>query len=354
MFYINAIHHGGAERVMVNLAEQFAAIGVECILVTSFVDEWEYPVPPSVTRISLYEKMIRGFARRNLRLTASLRRLVRKEKPDLLITFMAEPNFRGLLACIGQKTKNLISIRNDPEREYPNRVSRLLAKFLFRRADGIVFQTEDAKNWFPKKIQKKSRVILNQVDERFYTTAHESQEKRIVTTGRLVAQKNHRLLIEAFADVADQIEESLWIYGDGPLKNGLSSLIEQYGLQDRVFLPGATTNVPAVLAAAEIFVLSSDYEGLPNALMEAMAMGLPCISTDCPCGGPRALMEHSQQFLVPVGDRPALSQAILSLATDAGIREAASAANRIDAQRFRPETVFDEWRKFAELLTANH
>ena len=161
-------------------------------------------------------------------------------------------------------------------------------------------------------------------------------------------------MIEAFANVADQIEESLWIYGDGPLKNGLSSLIEQYGLQDRVFLPGATTNVPAVLASAEIFVLSSDYEGLPNALMEAMAMGLPCISTDCPCGGPRALMEHSQKFLIPVGDRSALAQAIFSLATDKNLREAASAANRTDAQRFRPETVFDEWRKFAELLTANH
>lgn len=347
MFYINAIHHGGAERVMVNLAKQFANDGTECILVTSFVDTWEYPVDPTVKRISLYKKQIGGFIRRNLKLTSALRRLIREERPDLLITFMAEPNFRGIFACAGLKTKNLISIRNDPTREYAGHIQRFLAKTLFRKADGVVFQTEEAKEWFPKRIQKKSKVIFNQVDLRFYTTPPDEKKKQIVTTGRLVPQKNHKLLIEAFCDISDQIEETLWIYGDGPLKEELSALIEERGLQNRVFLPGATKDVSTALASAELFVLSSDFEGMPNALMEAMALGLPCISTDCPCGGPRALFgDELKECLYPVNNSARLSELLLSLLKNQSKLDELGQLAKKKAEAFNPKTIFAEWNQF--------
>ena len=168
MFYINAIHDGGAERVMINLADRFARFGHEVILVTSFVDKWEYEIPSGVKRLNLCDNIPKGFLKRNLLLYRLLRKVVKCEAPDVLVSFMAEPNFRALLATRGLKTKNLISIRNDPNKEYPTKKFRFFARWLYKKADGIVFQTADAKAWFSKKIQNKSKIIYNQVNEKFY------------------------------------------------------------------------------------------------------------------------------------------------------------------------------------------
>lgn len=351
MFYINAIHHGGAERVMVNLTKQFADNGNECVLVTSFIDEWEYQVSDNVKRISLFEKEISGVFKRNVRLVLALRRLIKQEKPDVLISFMAQPNYRALVACIGLKTKNLISIRNDPNREYAGRINSFLAKTLFKLANGIVFQTEEAKNWFPQSIQKKSRVIYNQVDKRFYDTEYHGERRDVVTTGRLVKQKNHELLIKAFSMIADQIEDNLLIYGDGELREELETLIGKLDLKNRVFLPGATKDVPNTIKSAKLFVLSSDYEGMPNSLMEAMALGLPCISTDCPCGGPRMLFgELLQSNLVPIRNQKVLADQMLKNLVC--IRD--GQIERKISRVFEPGSIFQKWRTYIdELMVEN-
>ncbi len=348
LFYINAIHHGGAERVMVNLAKDFAKSGYETVLVTSFTDTWEYPVDENVKRISLTDNLPDGFLKRNLFLVKKLRTVIKEEKPDSIVSFMAEPNFRMLLATFGIKGRKIISIRNDPNKEYPNKVFRLLAKTLYRRADGVVFQTEDAKKWFPKSIQKKSSIIMNQVDEIFYTTELSSERCDIVTTGRLTEQKNHKLLIRAFAQIADKINENLVIYGEGELREELEALIADLGLQNRVFLPGATQNVPEVLSRAKLFVLSSDYEGMPNSLMEAMAMGLPCISTDCPCGGPRMIIENDVNgFMFSVGDVDALATKIKRVVemTSENLKKISDNAKRV-TQNCEPKSVFKKWENY--------
>jgi hypothetical protein len=154
MFYINTLGHGGAERVMSNLATQFSQRDdYRCTLVTSFPSENEYPCGEKVCRISLYDKRIEGnFWKRNIKLVQKLRRLIKTEKPDVLVSFMAEPNFRALLSTVGTKTKNIISVRNDPNKEYAK--TKWMTKTLYRFTDGIVFQTQDAKDWFPKGVQK--------------------------------------------------------------------------------------------------------------------------------------------------------------------------------------------------------
>ena len=351
MFYINAIHHGGAERVMVNLTKQFAENGNDCVLVTSFIDEWEYPVSDNVKRISLFEKEIPGALRRNVRLVWALRRLIKQEKPNLLISFMAQPNYRALVACIGLKTKNLISIRNDPNREYAGRINTFLAKTLFKLADGVVFQTEEAKSWFPQSIQNKSRVIYNQVDKRFYDTEYHEERRDIVTTGRLVKQKNHELLIKAFSMIADQIDDNLIIYGDGELREELEALIEKLGLMNRVFLPGATKDVPNTIKSAKLFVLSSDYEGMPNSLMEAMALGLPCISTDCPCGGPKMLFgELLQNNLVPIGNQKLLADQMLNNIVFCRNGQIEREISKV----FEPNSIFQKWKSYIDELVVEN
>jgi glycosyltransferase involved in cell wall biosynthesis len=339
MFYINAIHHGGAERVMVNLANHFANIGHDVILVTSFRDSWEYSPSKKVRRVSLFECAVGNFIARNIKLTLALRTLLKKENPESLISFMAEPNFRAVAASFGMQHKKIISVRNDPNKEYPNLVFRTLAKILYRFANHVVFQTEDARKWFPVAIQKKSSIILNPVDEIFYKTKFEGQRRDIVTTGRLVPQKNHKLLICAFAKIADKTEDNLYIYGEGELRSELEQLVSKLKLQNRIFLPGAVKNVADTIKSAKLFVLSSDYEGMPNSLMEAMALGIPCISTDCPCGGPRMLLNKS--FLLATRDETQLENALWRIIDNQNFKD----NYKIKPDCFRLNVTIKDWLK---------
>lgn len=345
MFYINAIHHGGAERVICNLATQFSEHGYDCVLLTSFRDSWEYGHGAKVRRKTLFESKLNGnFLVRNFSLTRALRRELKDEKPDVLISFMAEPNFRAIAASFGLKNKVIVSVRNDPNREYGTFITKILAKTLFRRADGVVFQTEDAKKWFPKSIQKKSKIIFNQVDEVFYNTKYEGERRDVVTTGRLVPQKNHKLLIRAFAAIADKVPDNLFIYGDGELRPELEALIAELHMQDRIFLPGGIKNVADTIKSAKLFVLSSDYEGMPNSLMEAMALGIPCISTDCPCGGPRMLLgDRYENCLMPISDINLMTDKMNRMLNDHNARELISEYVKERAYLFHFDVIKEVW-----------
>ncbi len=350
LFYLNTIGHGGAERVMSNLSAHFSQ-KYECIFVTSMEISNEYVLNSEVKRINLADTEISGFIKKNCYLTRKLRNVIKKEKPDIVISFMAEPNFRALVACAGLKTKNLISVRNDPDKEYPSFVYRNLAKILYRFSDGVVFQTEQAKVWFPKSVQKRSRIILNQVNASFYSQNYEGDHHNIVTLGRLMPQKNHKLLIKAFSDIADQVDDNLIIYGEGDQRSELQALIDELGLNERISLPGVINNVAEATRDAKVFVLSSDYEGMPNALMEALALGIPCISTDCPCGGPRALINDGENgILIPVGDAAALSDALKKILEDADYASKLSKCAKVRAQEFSPERIFACWEDYM-LLT---
>jgi len=333
---------------MANLANEFSAEH-DCFLVTTNRVENEYITLDRVKRYDLGIAREGSFLKRNVKIISGLRKILKNERPDILISFMAEPNFRAIMATRLLGIKTLVSVRNDPNREYGSRLFKILAKLLYRKADGIVFQTEDAKNWFPKSIQKKSDIIYNQVAMKFYETTVCEDARDIVTTGRLTPQKNHRLLIDAFASIADKVEDNLIIYGKGELEDELREHIKTLALEGRVLLPGPVSDVPDVLSRAKLFVMSSDYEGMPNSLMEAMAVGLPCISTDCPCGGPRELIEDKKSgILFPVGDKDALADAMLRLLSEEGLRRDMSKAAKTAAERFLPERVFAEWKSYVD------
>lgn len=353
MFYINSLNRGGAQRVLVQLAGRFAAAGWRSILVTSFVSEEEYPVPPGVERISIEQAQIRQSAlRRNLSRIAALHTLIRQHRPAALISFMAEPNFRAVLAARGLPVKTIVSVRNDPNREYGGRLSRYVGKHILPRADGCVFQTKDAMAWFPEALQRKSAVIMNQVSERFFEEAPAAEHRDIVAVGRLNAQKNHALLIRAYAALGS-VEDRLVICGEGEKRGDLEALVRDLHLEGRVLLPGLSDNVPRDIKGAKLFVLPSDYEGMPNALLEAMALGLPCISTDCPCGGPAEILENDKNgLLVPVGDQQALTAAMAALLHDPARRAALGAHARETAEGFRPELIFRQWEDYVRRVIA--
>lgn len=348
LFYINTLGRGGAERVMVNLSGTLAEDPQnEIVFVTSKKIDREYELNPKIKRIDLLEESCNyGKIKKNMQLVKRLRNVVKSEKPNIAVAFTPEPNFRLLLATRKTKIKTIVSVRNDPKKEYPNAAYKFLANHLYKKATKVVFQTKEAQDCFPTSIKAKSSIIMNQVNNAFYDARINEERKDIVSLGRLTSQKNHKLLIEAFAEIKNDISENLVIYGEGTLRNELEEFVKTLNLQNRVFFPGNTSDVINVLANAKIFVLSSDYEGMPNALLEALAIGLPCISTDCPCGGPSAVIENGENgILVPIKDKSALSAAIKNLVCDNDKAKKLGKNAKISAKAFSPETIICEWKK---------
>ena len=203
----------------------------------------------------------------------------------------------------------------------------------------------------PKQLQKKSIILPNPVNNAFYQVPWEPAPGRIVTCGRLMDQKNHRLLIDAFHTVTERnpnLPLELRIYGVGPLEEELQNQIHALHLDNSVKLMGRTDEVPEVLRHAELFVLSSNAEGSPNALMEAMAVGVPCVSTDCPCGGPRMLLKDTGAPLVPVGDRNALADGIETMLLDEERRVSCTRKVKETAARFTQDRVTAGWISYIE------
>lgn len=353
LFYINSIGGGGAERVIVHVASLFSKNGYNVIMVTSFSKKNEYPLEAGIKYISLEkadEKQ--SWIKRNISRVVKLRNICKKEKPDVVISFMAEPNYRALVATFGMKVKNIISVRSDPNYEYAGIIGNFLGKYLLPVADGCIFQTEDAKNWFPKKLQKKSRIICNAVREEFYEVNYKPVSDRIVTCGRLEEAKNHKLLIDVFTAIAAKYPEAkLLIYGEGKMKDKLQKQISKNGMDNRIQLMGRTNNVAEILAEACVFILPSIVEGMPNALMEAMAVGVPCISTDCPCGGPRMLLRAEKTgILVRNNDQTEMVNALDYFLENKERRLSYGRNAKRAAEKYRSKYVFQEWKEYVEYI----
>ncbi len=344
-FYIGQLGGGGAERVVAALANEFSKRGFAILVIANYFTEEEYSLLSSIEKVYLetgFEK--RGFFTRNAARIGSLRRLCTKRRVKNLICFMAEPNFRGLAATFGTQTRVFLSVRNDPSKEYPGR-SLDLAKLVFPYADRIVFQTHEAQAVFPEKVRCKSRIIANPVDDAFFFVVPDYSSQLIVTAGRLAPQKNFTLLIEAFSLLIEEFPAiELEIYGDGEDAKKLQDSITKLNLTGHVQLMGRSVDMPSVYSKAGIFVMSSNFEGMPNALMEAQAVGLPVISTDCPCGGPCELIDEGKSgMLVPVGDAGALASAISLLLRTPELRSKLGAGARESASRYHVSLVADVW-----------
>ena len=357
-FYINELGGGGAERVIANLASEFAAHGYETGIVTSYPINNEYTVSFDVKRFNLEEKRITSEdpIKRNVRRIRLLRDILKAEKPEILITFMAEPNYRGILASVGLKTKTIISVRNDPEKEYNSKLDKILARVLLPHASGCVFQTNNAKKWFSKRLQNKSRIIFNAVRDEFFSAKWNPKDNVIVACGRLEPQKNYPMLIRSMQEVIKTCPNAvLEIYGKGKDENALKELVTSLGLSSSVFFMGQTNNVVEVLERASVFTLSSDFEGMPNALMEALAVGVPCVSTDCPCGGPQAIITNRKNgILVEVGDYHNFAKAIIELLQKRDFAISIGREARIEAKKFESKIVFGEWENLVvKVLSIN-
>ena len=306
-FYIGSLKKGGAERVFVNLARYFVSRGYRVTLVTQYEKENEYPLPTGADRIlsDLAPEEEGNRIQNLLRRYKKLRRIFKGLKADVVLSTIGKNNFMAILANLFLPTRVVVSVVAEPTEEYPDALMRFLAKTLFYLADGIVMQTRDAVRFFQPSLQKKCVILKNSVNPAFLRPRYEGKRRQdIVAVGRMDANKNQSMAIRAFSKIAGEFPESrLILYGDGPLRGQLQDLARELGLEGRVSLPGAVNDVADRIEKAWVFLLTSFTEGMPNTLLEAMSLGLACISTDCPLRRPERCDPGRDQRLSGEGGR---------------------------------------------------
>lgn len=353
--YINKMNGGGAERVMSVLVNELSARGHHVHLVTDYTSTNEYAISPAVSRSSMEGEFKNGdrgnVVARTVRRILKLRKICITEKIDIVISFIRENNYKALIATTFLKTKNMISVRIDPASAYHTKLQAFMAKFFYSQAEACVFQTEQALQWYPQRIQKHAKVIINPIDDKFYAYEEPAlRRKEIVSCGRLSTQKRFDLLIDAFAKVLpNRSEFHLTIYGDGEQREKLEKKVAEYGIESAVSLPGRNQDIGAAIHDSYTFVLSSDFEGLPNGLMEAMAMGLPIIATDCKGGGAKAIVQNeSNGLLIPTGNVELMTRALDKYMGEEEFACRMGAEARKTAEQFKTKAVVDQWEAYAE------
>ena len=359
-FYIGSLHKGGAERVFVNLADFFRREGYQVTMVTQYryPDEEEYDLPQGIKRVlsDLTPEELNSNRIVNLyRRIHKLHQIWKTEKPDMVLSCIGKNNFMAIVTTMFTKTKPVVSVVGEAREEYPGRVMRMLANFLFPFAAGIVLQTERSKYFFSKKIQKRAVVLPNSLNPDFVKPRYEGKrDKRIVSVGRLDANKNHEMMIRAFAKLKDKYPEyTLTIYGEGELRRFLEDLIQQLDISQRVFLPGVIPDVADQIERAALFLMTSYSEGVSNALIEALASGLPVVSTDVPSGGTVELITDGMNgLIISVGDMQALEKAMDKLLGDAAYAERLGREAAKIQQRLAPERVNRLWKQYFDKIMA--
>ncbi|MDR1472217.1 MAG: glycosyltransferase [Synergistaceae bacterium] len=359
LFYITRNNNGGAERVMTNLANEMSGRGHSVAFVVAFTTESDYALERGVRlydmkikhRESTPHKLICVFKR-----AAALRRVIKREKPDAVIAFLPYPVVTAALATRFLKTTLIDSVRNDPSATFRNVVTRFGARFIHSLADGCVFQTKQALEWFPKKMRDRSKVIENIMDRRFFHTSPAPERSGIIGVGRLSRQKRWDVAIKAFSMIADRYDGSFTIYGGDENGNldGLRRLARELDIADRVVFAGNVSNIERKLRESRLFVLSSDFEGTPNALLEALAVGLPCVTTAFAGGGCECVDNNVNGLVVPVGDASALAEEMLKVLSDDELAERLGRnAKSNSALRYDPDAVCEKWESFILSVATN-
>jgi len=352
VFFIGSLKQGGAERVIANLSNFFIQKHNVTIITTTLSDEICYELDNNISIQTLDVKKNKRicFIKKNLMRLKRLEKLLKEVQPNIIVSFLPEQNFRVLFLRKKIRVPILISERNDPQRTYVSKSYQFLMKKLYIKADGYIFQTKKARDYFNwiEGIDQKSWIISNPVNQKFIGKLYTgSRAKTIVTVGRLEKQKNHSLLIKAFKAIKKiHPDYQLIIFGEGSQRESLEKLIDDLNLKDDVFLPGNKKNIREMIINASLFILSSDFEGMPNALMEALVLGIPSIATDCPCGGPEMLIKDGENgILFPVGDEKELVKKILDVIENKELSKKLSYNAWNSMKAFYPEIILGEWEK---------
>lgn len=339
-----SLYGGGAERFTVTLANRLSKEkNLHVYVITEAIKEQEYPLSDNVKRECLLQN------RRLLYDALKIYKFLIDKHIDIVIGIGIYPNLVLCLANFNLKTKVIICERNDPKHDLLSWKSKLLRKILYHRSNYYVFQTEGAKRFYSKKIQNKSFIVHNPVRGDLPLKSN-IYNKEIVAIARLRPQKNYPMLLEAFQLVYQKHSDYiLRIFGEGDQKALLEELAKKLKIEDAVVFEGFYLDVHEKIADSDIFVMSSDFEGMPNALMEAMAMGFPVVVTDCPAGGPAELIENKKNgLLVKVGDPVDMAEKINFLIENKEVKHSIAQNAVLIRETHSEEEISKQWFKILQ------
>ena len=352
LFVLPRMGGGGAERV-VSLLSNSLSDANDVTVFTMVGGESFYPLCEGVK----YESIGVSVNRKNP-LTAfiskafffpkaliAINRKIKKGNYDVVISMLKEADILvGACKLFGARFKHVCSERNDPTKRGTLKLAILNA--VYKRADMFVCQGQMVCDFYKKVPNDIKVVIPNPVNGEKLPERVIAPTKRVVAVGRLDKQKNFVMLINSFLTVHAKFPEyKLDIYGEGPEREHLQGLIDEGGAESYITLCGAKKNVQELIADAELFVMSSDYEGFPNALLEAMAIGLPVISTDFPTGIAHELISAENGITVPVNDEGAMTDAIVRLLADENARLEMGEANKKKCESYYIPSIIEKWKR---------
>lgn len=335
--------NGGAERVSTLVANHLAEQGHEVTFYALHEDKRDYPLSDSIiyhycdVRCSSRQlkQIIRGW---------KLRQYIKMHKIEIMINFC---HMEGLFLIGDHDLKKIYSLRNDPSTFYTKGIYKKLFFKLYRDADCVVFQTPDARDYFEQSIREHGVLIANPLKDNLPNWNKEGHVKEVIAVGRITKQKNFKMLIEAFNIVCQRrTDYKLAIYGKGDLEDELKEYVKVLGLEKNVEFRGFINNVHEVMTSSNIYVSSSDYEGISNSMLEALAIGIPTICTDCPVGGARMFIESGKNgYLVPVGDSEAMAEKILALIGNEELQQQFSEESRKIRDLLSKDKIYGMWDK---------
>ena len=338
-FLLASLGSGGAERVVSLLANKMVERGHQVEIICLKFNDVYYQTDSRV-------KVTLAMEQTNNRLTEIfwLRKYLKQQKPDVVIPFTEGVYCFTILSLLGTGIPIIASERLDPAAM--SKIRKMLKRLLLPYADWLVVQTQSIKDYFPESIQKKTSIIYNPVNEESLSPALPSREgrlNRIISVGRLYPQKNQAMMIRAFAKLAAEFPDwQLVIYGEGPLRESLELIVESLELKDRVLLPGRTEHVVEELRKSKIFCMSSNYEGMSNAMIEAICVGLPIISTNV-SGTEELIRDGENGFIVEIGGEEEITNRITQLISSPSLQDNMSVKNIQLAKIFNIDHIVDEW-----------
>lgn len=346
VFFIGSMQRGGAERVISILANEYASKGWDVEIALLLEEAVAYTLDERIRVVSLVGKS-GSYLKNALFWLRGIRRYLKQTKPDRVVSFIGRINALVLTAALGLKVPVVVSERNDPKHDGRGRGMQAYCNLIYKSADAIVFQNQYEKSCFSRSLDKIGYVIPNPVSVQ---AVHEGKafNRTVATAGRLVSQKNHAMLIDAVGAVRGEYPDvRCEIYGDGSLYDTLQTQIETSGLAETVSLKGNVSDVHQRLKDCGLFVMTSEFEGLSNALIEAMMMGLPCITTDYP-GADELIEDGVNGIVVPRGDTEGLAEQIKRVFADDELRGRLADAARTSAEAYKKETVLGLWSDVIE------
>ncbi len=357
LLLIPRMGNGGAERVMATIANNLCDKN-EVHIVTMTDAESFYALDERVRITGLGQNVNRknkitllwSMAIGGIKTFFSLNAMIKKERPDVVLSFLQSANMMAiLLKMLGGKFRLVVSERCDPsERGFGN---RFFEKYFYRVADITVCQSKKVMEFFKAKHREKMVVIPNPIAASAIPERFEGKRRHtVVGVGRLSEQKNFEMLIRAFSKLPEKFSDyTLEIYGGGPLEDKLQHLIDEIQLSDRAKLMGIKKNIMHSISDVALYVMSSNYEGFPNALAEAMATGIPVISTDFSTGVAKDIVKEENGVVIPVGDEEALVKAMEKMLSEDEKWESMSMENRKLLDTLSEKNVIKMWEQVLEL-----